>query len=181
MTQWFLEDLHADPTIDVPTGGESLNPNDREVSDTEETPTAGSRRTAYNLAKTKAVRNVFRRCAGSHPDWWDWLGSAKVQSVLTKDMEEVRDEKKKVRRKGLKDKIREREEREKEKVVSDPVPEERAWKTKSTIEEVAGPRKLGGSSGSTEGVAGLTPEMRARIERERRARAAEARLKGSSR
>jgi hypothetical protein len=43
--------------------------------------------------------------------------------------------------------------------------------------ETLGPRKLGGASGSAEGVAGLTPEMRAKVERERRARAAEARLR----
>ena len=40
-----------------------------------------------------------------------------------------------------------------------------------------GPQKLGGAPTATQGLAGLTPEMRAKIERERRARAAEARMK----
>lgn len=181
-TRWILEDAHADPTIDVPT--DRVSEEDSEKGEDSDTPAqlpAGSRRTAYDIAKTRAVRNVFRRCAASHPDWWDWLGSesgARVQSVLTKEMEEGRDEKKKVRRKGLKDRIKEREEREKER---DPQPAnsvpEPPRRVRVNAEASAGPRRLGGSSGSTEGVAGLTPEMRAKIERERRARAVEARLK----
>jgi hypothetical protein len=93
-------------------------------------------------------------------------------------MEEEREEKKKARRKGLKDKIKERESREKEhasqleEVVDAPVLE-----PPRLSEPNNGPRRLGGSSGSADAVAGLTPEMRAKVERERRARAAEARLK----
>ena len=93
-------------------------------------------------------------------------------------MEEGRDEKKKARRKGLKDKIREREalqkEKEKEVEVVEP-PKPAPVPTRPVKED--GPRRLGGSATAQESVMGLTPEMRARIERERRARAAEARLK----
>jgi hypothetical protein len=39
-----------------------------------------------------------------------------------------------------------------------------------------GPQKLGGKIGGEGNLAGMTPEMRMRVERERRARAAEARF-----
>ncbi|OSD02971.1 hypothetical protein PYCCODRAFT_1467278 [Trametes coccinea BRFM310] len=190
IVRWLLEDLRADPTIDVPAAREGAVAEADESAQESDTdaprlPRArGARRTAYDLARTKAVRNVFRRCAAAHPDWWDWLGTergARVPSVLSAEMEEEREEKKKARRKGLKDKVREREAREKEREASatpPPVPVEQPKVAKAAKEEpVNGPRKLGGSTGGIESVAGLTPEMRAKIERERRARAAEARLK----
>jgi hypothetical protein len=91
-------------------------------------------------------------------------------------MEEEREEKKKVRRKGLKDRVKEREARENDRPKTPPV------EVVADIKEIEIPsnaksHKLGGASGGTESVAGLTPEMRAKVERERRARAAEARLK----
>jgi len=96
-------------------------------------------------------------------------------------MEEEREEKKKVRRKGLKDKIKEREIKEKEEranqlegVVDADVP---VMEPPARSEPNNAPRRLGGSAGSADAVAGLTPEMRAKVERERRARAAEGRLK----
>jgi hypothetical protein len=181
---WLLESARADPTIDVPLRG----PNEKEDDGTQSTSSdaplpstmAGSRRTAYDLAQTRAVRNIFRRCAAAHPDWWDWLGAARVPSALSHEMEEEQEEKKKIRRKALKDKVREREakekEREKEKPqVVKPVVEIVEPKQKNL--EVSGPRKLGGGAGAAESLAGLTPEMRVRVERERRARAAEARMK----
>ncbi|KAH9940938.1 uncharacterized protein BXZ73DRAFT_98766 [Epithele typhae] len=137
----------------------------------------GKRRTAYDLAKTKEMRNLYRRCAAEHPDWWDWLGSengARIPSVLSTEMKEVQDEKKKARRKGLKDKVKERE---KERASASPTPPPVAAVKPVKEEPQSGPRKLGGAAGAAEGVAGLTPEMRAKIERERRARAAEARMK----
>ncbi len=184
--RWLLEDLSADPTLDVPsrTGASTAVAEESagEESDTDAPrPPRGGRRTAYDLARTKAVRNIFRRCAAAHPEWWDWLGTengARVPSILNVEMEEGRDEKKKARRKGLKDKVKEREAREKTASpppVPSPAVEEPTRKPKEVVGN--GPRKLGGSSGGVESVAGLTPEMRAKIERERRARAAEARMK----
>ena len=175
ITEWLLNVEHADPTIVVPSEdavtGQDLLDGDLETIKT----TRGPHRTAYDLASSRAVRDVFRRSAGAHPEWWDWLGAGRVPSVLNQEMEEDREEKKKVRRKGLKDKIKERESREKERageVVDVPVLE-----APTLPEPKTGPRKLGGSSGSADAVAGLTPEMRAKVERERRARAAEARLR----
>ncbi|KAJ7224461.1 hypothetical protein GGX14DRAFT_425746 [Mycena pura] len=175
-TSWLLETLHADPTVDVPLGksGEADDDDSGDASDFPKPP-RGSRRTAYDIARTRAVRDVFRRCAGAHPDWWDWFGVARVPSALSKEMEEEREDKKKTRRKGLKDKVKEREAKSKPsgsvEPKSQPVIEE------SKVSDPTGPRRLGGTSGSGEGIAGLTPEMRAKVERERRARAAEARLK----
>jgi len=178
VTAWLLEDARADPTIEAPaaTAAEQGQASESDADPTQD----GTRRTAYDLARQRAIRDVFRRCAGAHPDWWDWLGAARVPSVLSKEMEEERDEKKKVRRKGLKDKIREREAKEKERertVVEEAV----EVKSRPKHEESAtGPRRLGGSAGAAEGIAGLSPDMRAKVERERRARAAEARLKALS-
>ena len=185
ITRWLLEDLHADPTADVPSRGDSATAGDESGGESDsDAPRLphGGRRTAYDLARTKAVRNVFRRCAAAHPDWWDWLGTergARVPSVLSAEMEEGREEKKKARRKGLKDKVREREAREKERESASPTPPPPVTvdAKRRRSEPATGPRKLGGASGAAESVAGLTPEMRAKIERERRARAAEARLK----
>ncbi|KAI0060959.1 hypothetical protein BV25DRAFT_816164 [Artomyces pyxidatus] len=179
VTRWLLEDAHADPTVDVPTAAAAAeNAHDSDASDTPPTP-SGSR-TAYDMAASRAIRDVFRRSAGAHPDWWDWLGAAHVPSILSKEIEEGREEKKKVRRKGLKEKVKEREAREKGR--ASPVEEVIEVTLEPKREEiVTGPRKLGGSAGSADATAGLTPEMRAKVERERRARAAEARMKALQR
>jgi hypothetical protein len=176
--EWLLNVRHADPTIVVPseeavTGQDPLD-GDLETSRI----TRGSHRAAYDLASSRTVRDVFRRSAGAHPEWWDWLGAGRVPSVLNQEMEEEREEKKKVRRKGLKDKIKERESREKERDGQlEEVAEVPVLEAPTPSGPNSGPRKLGGSSGSADATAGLTPEMRAKVERERRARAAEARLK----
>ncbi|TRM65264.1 hypothetical protein BD626DRAFT_628475 [Schizophyllum amplum] len=155
IVRWLLEDADADPTVPADEG-----------------------RAAYDLARTREVRDVFRRAAGDRPGRWDWLGAAHVPSALSREAEDAKEEKRRVRRKGLKDKIKEREAREKkpgdEPMEAEPLPEPEPVRA----EPKAGPRKLGGTAGAAEGITGLTPEMRARVERERRARAAEARLRG---
>jgi len=182
VTRWLLYELHANPSIPVPSSGarqEDDVANESDASDAPPPHGVGSRRTAYNLARTKAVRDVFRRCAGDHPDWWDWFGMANVPSAFNKEKEVARDEKKKQRKKGLKEKMREREarEREREGKRSDIEDEQVEVKPKHQPQDSTAPRKLGGLSGAADSVMGLTPELRAKVERERRARAAEARLK----
>lgn len=184
IVRWLLEEARADPTVDIHRSSPDEDTLLGEQEDYEESArpvVGGSRRTAYDYARTRAVRNTFRRCAADYPDWWDWLGigdgGARVPSVLSREMEEGRDEKKKVRRKGLKEKIREREASQKEKERPIVAEEPKTEPTKDTREPAKGPRKLGGSSGAGDSVMGLTPEMRAKVERERRARAAEARMK----
>ncbi|KAK7445404.1 hypothetical protein VKT23_014821 [Stygiomarasmius scandens] len=181
IVEWLLEDQKADPTIAAPKHANMEADADSKEDDTNETDDIPrqSGQTAYELSKTRPVRDAFRRCAAAHPDWWDWFGAARVPSALSKEMEEKRDErdeKKKARRKGLKDKVKEREAKEKEK--SPHLAQEPAVTALPISTPSSGSQKLGGGSGDTGGLAGLTPEMRARIERERRARAAEARLKG---
>lgn len=178
VTEWLLNVGHADPTVLVPSGA-AVTGQDSLDGDQETTGIArGPHQTAYDLAPSRAVRDIFRRSAGAHPEWWDWLGAGRVPSVLSHEMEEEREEKKKVRRKGLKDKIKERESREIERASQiEEVAEVPVLESPRPLEPNNGPRKLGGSSGSADAVAGLTQEMRAKVERERRARAAEARLK----
>ena len=170
VVKWLLDEKDADPTIDVPSEGPIVDPDEVATS---------KRKTAYDLASTKEVRNVFRRCAGSHPDKWDWFVAGRIPSALTADQEEQRDEKKKVRRKGLKDKIKEREARQPT-PEPEPEPEVETKMVGTFQEDKTGPRKLGGAAGDNSAVLGLTPEMRAKLERERRARAAEARMKALS-
>jgi len=173
VVRWLLEEKNADPTIDVPSESSIAEPDGV---------TPSKRRAAYDLASTKEVRNVFRRCAGSYPDKWDWFGAGRIPSALTVDQEEQRDEKKKVRRKGLKDKIKDREARQPATSEPEPEPEVETKVVGAFQEEKTGPRKLGGTGGGdNSAVLGLTPEMRAKLERERRARAAEARVKALSR
>jgi hypothetical protein len=177
---WLLEEGHADPTIPVPQTkiGEMEEENDGHQSDASDGPInlpTGSRRTAYDLARTKGVRDVFRRCAAAHPDWWDWIGAGHVPSGLSKQMEDDREEKKKVRRKGLKERVKEREAKEREKEKERPLAMLPAF-VQQKPQPLTSSNRLGGTAGAGEGIAGLTPEMRAKVERERRARAAEARL-----
>lgn len=153
--KWLLETLKADPT---------------------KTDTAG--KTAYDLGSTKGVRNVFRRLAHDHPDWHDWIGLAHVPSGLSEEKEAEQDKKRAERRKGLKEKVKEREAK---RVVIEPVaePEPPApAPSVSSSSNKTGPQRLGGGKPGNDSMAGMTPEMRQRIERERRARAAEARLTG---
>lgn len=175
VVRWLLEDQRADPTITVDgEDGEDDGVPEEDGYASDAPPAKSGRRTAYDIASSKPVRNVFRRCAWAHPDWWDWHGAGRVGSALSPEMEEGRDDRKKARRKGLKDKMRERESVRPATPPPEPAPPPKPAKKE---EPTSGPRKLGGASGAQDGVAGLSAEMRARVERERRARAAEARMK----
>ncbi|EDR05664.1 uncharacterized protein LACBIDRAFT_302801 [Laccaria bicolor S238N-H82] len=189
VTQWLLEEARADPTIPVPSKSGQVDVDgeaEDDGGDTSDSPrklntaSATGRRTAYDLARTKPLRDVFRRCAAAHPEWWDWLGSARVPSALSKEMEEEQEEKKKVRRKGLKERVREREAKDRERETERPKTPPVVVQTKTKEEKKPSSmvaNRLGGNAGAADAVMGLTPEMRAKVERERRARAAEARMK----
>lgn len=156
--RWMMEEVRLDPTTSID----------------------GKR--AYDLALTKGVRNVFRRTAYDHPEWYDWK-EAHVPSGLSEEQEAAQDEKKKEHRKGLRDKMKEKQaaraEADKEKEKSEPqldLPAGPAGLVGQAMQGKTGPQKLGGR-GAEGGLAGLSAEMRMQIERERRARAAEARFK----
>jgi hypothetical protein len=175
VVRWLLEDQRADPTVVFVADGTPA------VSDDEDQKPAPRGRTAYDLASTKGVRNIFRRLAHDHPEWYDWIGAGHVPSGLSEEKEQEQDKKRVERRKGLKEKLKEREAKRAAEQEAMPEPEvvEPVQPVPSTR---TGPQKLGGGKPhSDSGLAGLTPEMRARIERERRARAAEARMAGLGR
>ncbi|KAG9100677.1 hypothetical protein FRC06_003857 [Ceratobasidium sp. 370] len=189
VARWLLEDERADPTVPIPSGASAISNLQAAASDSEgeSSRTTGQTRRAYNVAGNRATRNVFRRAAYAHPDWYDWKVDACVPSVLSPEMEAERDKKKTARRTGLRDKLRERERvreeqaRAEEAAAKEAAAREKEAAARAKLETPSiGPQRLGGASGSSgaNGLAGLTPEMRARIERERRARAAEARLTG---
>ncbi|KAJ9100091.1 hypothetical protein QFC19_005771 [Naganishia cerealis] len=178
VVKWLLEEQRADPTIvfasetsrDIPDAGEEVDGQ----------PGKNRGRTAYDLATTKDVRNIFRRLAHDHPDWYNWIAAGHVPSGLSEEKEQEQDKKRAERRKGLKEKAKEREAKKAAELPQTPEPEMPLETIPPPTSKVLkGPQKLGGGKpGSDTGLAGLTPEMRARIERERRARAAEARLAG---
>lgn len=173
IVRWLLYDLRADPTVSVSARWTKADDAGGE-SDTSDVPS--SRRTAYDLARSRAVRDVLRRCAADHPDWWDWFGAARVPSGLSKEKEEERDDKRKQRRKGLKERMRERDEMLRSRAAEEASEVTTPEPLETHQESRGGPQRLGGSSGRADGIIGLTAEMRAKVERERRARAAEARL-----
>jgi hypothetical protein len=133
---------------------------------------------AYEVAGSKGVRNVFRRVAHDAPDMADWT-AARVPSGLSEEAEQAQNAKKNDRRKGLKEKMKERAAA---KAQEEPEEEPAAQVQPSFLETRVqgtgrlGPQRLGGTA-SVAGLAGMSSDMRAQIERERRARAAEARFK----
>ncbi|TYJ59242.1 hypothetical protein B9479_000231 [Cryptococcus floricola] len=158
---YLLSDLHFNPTIPSP-------------SDSTKRP--------YDLSATKTTRDIYRRVAYDNPELWDWK-LARVPEGLSEEQEAEQKEKKAGRRKGLKDKLKEREKTRQETVAKEEKEEEerRLKKEKEEREKptrmgAKGPQKLGSAGTGSEGLAGLSPEMRQQIERERRARAAEARF-----
>lgn len=157
--RFMLEEARLDPTLSV------------SESDT---------RKPYDLATSKGTRNVFRRVRHEHENWHDWA-AAHVPVGLSEEAEAAQDAKKTERRKGLRDKMKEREKAraaaaaDAEEAEPIPVPAVNSAPSSVLGSVGLGPQKLGGK-GAEGSLAGLTPEMRMKIERERRARAAEARF-----
>ncbi|KAE8248685.1 hypothetical protein A4X13_0g5514 [Tilletia indica] len=189
IVQYLLIERRADPTAPI-------LPLYRRTSTTTASNNAENttvpHRTAYDLSHSRPVRDVFRRLMAEQPEWCDWAsmgaGGARVPSALTGEMEEKRDGKVKERRNLMREKARARELAAAAKGPSEssstppPPPAAPAPKPSSSVSN-----RLGGGTGGTNAPsalrqavdqsAGVTPEVRARIEREKRARAAEARMK----
>ena len=172
VVRWLLEEQRADPTL---SASSEMN-----------VPPA---RTAYECASSRSVRNVFRRSYADHPDWWDWQGAARVPSQLTEEMEAQQSDKKTAHKTNLKQKMKERAaEREAEKAAEAEkarLAEEAERKTKEAERAstpTSGPQRLGGAAPRAvieqTQLKGLTEQAKMRIERERRAKAAEARMAG---
>lgn len=153
----LLADYDADPTI---------------VSD------AG--KTAYEVSKDKETRNAFRRCMCDYSDKWRWLEDGRVPSPLTEQQEQdqlAKEKKKQAKeqeKKRLLDLERQKLEAAKE-AKEDELRFEKLQATRAKNNMMPIVRPLGGDS--VINTANMTPEARMRLEREKRARAAEERLK----
>ena len=171
IVRWLLFDQHVDPTVVAEDGAS---------------------RTAYELAPSRPTRNVFRRCMAERPDAVDWTGAARVPSALSEEQEAEQRDKGKDRKARMRDQIRARD---RERATEDAAREteearlaaeaeaDRQRRIAAAESARGGPRKLGGAGAASsrtvaaaQAAAGLSDAQRAAIERERRARAAEARL-----
>ncbi|CAE6454621.1 unnamed protein product [Rhizoctonia solani] len=183
-TFWEKNSNIIDANTTIPEWAQAQETRAASDSESEASRVAGQVRKAYHIAGNRSTRNVFRRAAYAHPEWYNWKEDASVSSILSPEMEAERDKKRTARRTNLKDKMREREkareeqERSEELAAKEAAAREREAAAQAKLNAPAtGPQKLGGDGSSgVNSMAGLTPEMRAKIERERRARAAEARL-----
>jgi len=143
-------------------------------------------KTAFEIAGDRATRDAFRLARSElGDDRWDWDNSAKVPEPLSKGEVDQRaererkeeEEKETARRNADLERIREEEkqkEAEKKKAVNDKR-EKRMGKGKTI--GVGAKKELTAEERRAEEAKGMTPEMRMRLERERRARAAEERMR----
>lgn len=130
-------------------------------------------KTAFDLAGDRSTRDAFRVARGIlGEDKWDW-DAAGIPPALSKEEVERREERE---RKGKEADEKRRREAEEERL--------RAEKVAATEGKTAKKGVLGGLENMksaqekrVDEARGLTPEMRARLDRERRARAAEERLR----
>lgn len=202
MVKWLLVEKRADPTLRPPiepttsTSGPTTPRLALTAPDhVAPSPAGRAQQTPYELAPSRATRNVFRLLTTQHPDWWDWMGAgvggARVPSGLDEDKEEEREAKGRERRGKLRDKLKEREKgrAEKERAEKEQAEKEEAERKAREEAELkrtgghrvtsTGPQRLGGGPPmrmQEAQMAGFTEEQKMRIERERRLRAIEARM-----
>lgn len=128
--------------------------------------------TAYDVAKDKETRNAFRRAMALMPDNWDWMGLAHVPSALTPEMEAEQERKAKEKTKKLLDAERERK-KTREARPTTPTNNKSTSSSSSSSSPSLMSKNLASASAAN---SHLSPELRMRLERERRANAAEARM-----
>jgi hypothetical protein len=156
-------------------------------------------RVAYDVAKSKEVRNAFRRHRALEPDRWDWA-AAHVPDALTEEAEKEKEEREKAKAKEKKkraEKARKERRKGEENARAEAVSALRAATGAENVEtlsaaldallNVADPAALaGGKDEAAEAAAAAKarlselrdPDWQKRRERERRAEAAERRLGG---
>ncbi|UZJ51375.1 hypothetical protein CBS101457_000695 [Exobasidium rhododendri] len=187
---YFLIERRSDPTIAI-----RPPPVQHSTIDDAEMLAKFPHRTAYDLCTSRDSRDVFRRLMAAQPDWCkDWsgpdAGGARVSKALTSEMEEAREREEKVRdkRQAVKDKARLRQEEEEKKRAHEidvaAMKHSAATKPPPPPPSSTSKNRLGGNNTAPRALqnkrdqaAGLSPEVQSRIEREKRARAAEARVK----
>ncbi|KAK9764895.1 hypothetical protein K7432_007215 [Basidiobolus ranarum] len=111
----------------------------------------------YDLCKDKSTRNAFRRCMADMPDRWDWLRKARVPSPLTKEMEEEQ---------AAKEAQYKQQQLERQRKL-----EEEKSKQDKRLSKNTNRKKT-----QTSSAINMSSETTVSLERERRAKAAEARL-----
>jgi len=164
------------------------------------TVTNSRKQTPYDGATDKEARNAFRRvrAIADFATRWDWK-NAHVPEALTPEMEEA--QKKKEQEKKAKEEEREKESKEKElekeriraaeeRKKKEAADAEKAKKAEMERKKLANVPSSSATQGSYKLAAGpkvptmaadtLTPEARARIEREKRALAAEWRMRATT-
>ena len=157
---------------------------------------------AYDVAKTKEVRNAFRRAMAAEPTRWDWTSGGHVPSALTEEGEAEREERERAKAKEKKkraEKARKERRKADESARADAVATLRAATSDDGVEPLEAALKAlttlcdgdgggGGGGEVAEAIAAATarlaelrdPDWQRRRERERRAEAAERRLGGLS-
>jgi hypothetical protein len=134
----------------------------------------GEGRTPFELAGDRATRDAFRIARHELGESkWDW-NAAKVPSPVSKADADSRAERER--------KAAEEEEKERRKADMDRIKQEDAERAAQRASSKPGGRTLGSVEKTAaekrdEETRGMTPEMRMRLERERRARAAEERMR----
>ncbi|KAF9933995.1 hypothetical protein FBU30_003713 [Linnemannia zychae] len=173
----LLEKHHADPTITT-LSAKTASTTDSKAEEDSEISGSGSSFTAYDIAKDKETRNAFRRAMALFPDEWDWVGLAHVPSALTPEMEAEQERKAKEKTRKLLDAERERKKTRELNRPTTPTNNANNNNTRSGATTPTGPSSLLGKTlaSATSANSNLSPEMRMRLERERRANAAEARM-----
>ncbi|PLW33340.1 hypothetical protein PCASD_17996 [Puccinia coronata f. sp. avenae] len=180
VVEWMLADTNSDPTMVGEKGPASTK----------------GQSTAYELAPSRGTRNAFRRAMARHPDRFEWISQAKVPSPLTEEIETNQQLKSKERNRKLKEKLKERDRLRASNAeknlaanggtqdsAANDIQRDRSRTSRGPTDPHVN-RLDGGAVGrpsilshTAASAAGLSDEQRVRLERERRARAAEARLK----
>ncbi|KAF9301161.1 hypothetical protein BGZ74_007038 [Mortierella antarctica] len=159
----LLEKHNADPTVTSAGADQGKDELDSGFSTTS--------LTAYDVAKDKETRNAFRRTMALMPDNWDWMGLAHVPSALTPEMEAEQERKAKEKTKKLLDAEKERKKTREAKPTT-PVNKPVSSPSSSSSPSLMSKNLASASAANSH----LSPELRMRLERERRANAAEARM-----
>lgn len=146
-------------------------------------------KTAYEIAKDKETRNAFRRCMYDLPEKWSWLMEARVPSGLSLEAEKEQMEKERKKKAREEEKRllmeQERQQKEEERLAKEKA-EQLEAKLMATKNKNKKQLKNGGYvldpvaralRDNQVNLANMSPEARMRLEREKRARAAEERLK----
>ncbi|KAF9961044.1 hypothetical protein BGZ70_008381 [Mortierella alpina] len=168
----LLEKHHADPT----TTTVSAMANEAASEDRMALMGAGSF-TAYDIAKDKETRNAFRRAMAKLPDAWDWVGLAHIPSALTPEMEAEQERKAKEKTRKLLEAERERKKTRESSRPGTPTGTSNSHGSSALPSGSSAPSVVGKNMASASAAnSHLSPEMRMRLERERRANAAEARM-----